>query len=226
MNKFLVLLVLPLLVLTACGPGSPTPVPAALTVDYSFATASWLADLYTCAGTSALVADQRAADAFDPQASLTLRLGLPAGQNAAAYQVGSEDLLVVVNKAAPVTSLTVDQVVGLFSGRITDWSQIDLGKAGQVQPWVFASGEDVEQLFEQAILGGSPLSTQARLASTPDEMSQAVAADPNAIGILPRHWKAGNVTSVLTAASAPVLVLTPAQPQPTVAALIACLQSK
>jgi hypothetical protein len=226
MRIFLALFLPALLFLSACGPASPTPVPASLTVEYSFATASWLADLYTCAGTTDLVAEQRAADAFDPQADLTLRLGVPAGLNTPAYQVGNEDLLVVVNKVTPVVSLTVEQAAGLFSGRITDWSGIDPGKTGKVQPWVFASGEDVEQLFEQAVLGGSPVSSQARLASTPDEMSRAVAADPNAIGLLPRHWKAGNVTAVLTAAAFPILALTPAQPAAGVAALVTCLQSK
>jgi len=219
----------PLLVLVflaACSPGSPTPVAASLSVDYTFATASWLADLYTCAGKIDLVSEQRAADSFDPQANLALRLGAPSGLSTPSYQIGSEDLLVVVNKVTPVTSLTTEQAAGLFSGRITDWGQIDPGKSGAVQPWVFPAGEDVEQLFEQAVLGGTPVSSQARLASTPDEMSQAIAADPNAVGILPRHWKAGDVTAVLTAASVPVLALTPAQPDPGVAGLIACLQSK
>jgi len=226
MKGILPLVLLVTLGLSACGSGSPTPVASALTVDYSFAAASWENDLAACSASTPLVSELRAADTFDPSADLSLRLGTPNGLNTPAYQVGTETILVVVGRSAGLGPLTLQQAADLFSGRVTDWAQLQPGKAGTVQPWVFPAGEDVEQLFEAAVLGGAPVSSQARLANTPDEMSAALASDPNAIGLLPGHWKTGNLTTLLTAASVPVLALTPAQPKAGVNALIACLQTK
>jgi hypothetical protein len=91
--------------------------------------------------------------------------------------------------------------------------------------WVFAEGEDVQGVFAST-LGGNPVVSTARLATSPDEMSTAVASDQNAIGVLSRYWKAGNVTEVFTAASAPVLAITLTEPREAVSQLIACLQQQ
>jgi hypothetical protein len=47
----------------------------------------------------------------------------------------------------------------------------------------------------------------------------------NAIGFLPRHWKAGNVREVASAGMAPVLAVTKTEPQGVIMELISCLQN-
>ncbi len=93
-----------------------------------------------------------------------------------------------------------------------------------MEVWVFAAGEDVEQLFEQIGLGGSPVTSLAGLAVSPDEMVSAIAKDANAVGILTESWKAEGVSTLLTVATEPVLIFTPAQPQGTSLQIIECLQ--
>ena len=90
--------------------------------------------------------------------------------------------------------------------------------------WVYSSGEDVEQIFEQSTLGGSPVTSTARLAVGPDEMTQAIAGDVNAVGILTRSWKTGNVSDVYNIGTIPVLALTMDAPQGEVKNNISCLQ--
>ena len=215
MKKFLLVLIL---LLSACAPAGPSSAPV-VNVSASFATQSWLAELYDCAGKQSVIVRETEKESAD----IILRLGEPANLSTPAFQVDSDEVLVVVNRVHPFNKLNAEQVQALFSGQISDWGQIDASKTGKVQVWVFAPGEDVQQVFAQT-LGGIPVVSTARLATSPDEMSQAVANDENAIGILSRHWKMGNVAEVYVAASAPVLALTPVEPQGAVKDLLACLQ--
>ncbi len=162
---------------------------------------------------------------FDPaSADIVFRLGQPSHLTTPSFQVDTEDILVVVNRIHAFNNLTAEQVKGLFAGRISTWSLIDPSKPDAVQVWVYPSGEDVEQAFEQITLGGSPVTSNARLAASPDEMSQAIANDENAIGLMPRHLKMGNISDVFVAATVPVLAITPSEPHGVVADLLTCLQ--
>ncbi len=218
------LLLLTGILLAACSPATPVATPVPLTVQYTPAAQPWLANLYTCAGTGQLLAEPRSVEAFDPSADLAIRLGQPANLDSPAYRIGTEEIVVIVNRNAPVASLQAGQVRELFSGQMTDWSQVASGKSGKVQAWVFASGDDVEQIFEQALLTGTPVTSLARLAATPGEMLQAVAADENALGFLPRRWETGNVRTVYSFGPVPVLAIASSSPSPAAAGLIACLQ--
>jgi len=224
MKRTFAFLILVCLLLPSCNSATPTVSAGPLTVQYTAAAAPWLADLYDCAGANVVTAEQRAADFLDPQSvNLAIRIGQPANLTSAAYQIGSEELLVILNPQNPINSLTAEQVRGLFTGQVLNWREIK-GSNAPVQVWVFSSGEDVQQIFDQIALGGSPTTSTARLAAGPDEMAQAIASDVNAVGILTRHWKAGNISTVYTVASVPVLALTPAEPQGAVQELLACLQ--
>jgi hypothetical protein len=148
------------------------------------------------------------------EADLVLRLGEPdlfAGQ---AYQVGREQVLVVVNRQSSVQNLTAVEVRDLFAG---------LGEPS-LQVWVYAAGEDVQAYFSKQVMQGQPLSSQARLATSPGYMSEVVLDTPQAVGILPGRWKAGDVRVVYTLPDVPVLALLPAEPQGGLRELLACLQ--
>jgi hypothetical protein len=224
MNRLKAFLLLACLLLPACSSATPSATPVPITVQYTAASIPWLANVYTCAGANGITAEQRAADFLDPQTvDMAIRVGQPENLVTPAYQIGNEDILVAVNKLNPISTLTADQLRGLFSGQIQNWQALN-GSEATVQVWVFAAGEDVQQIFEQTILGGSPVTSLARLATSPDEMSKGIANDINAIGILTRHWKAGNVTEVFTVATVPVLAITAGQPSGALPGIIACLQ--
>jgi hypothetical protein len=224
MKRCLAFVILTCFLLPSCNSATPTAAVEQLTVQYTAASVPWLAGLYDCAGTNVLTAEERAADLMDPQSvDLAIRIGQPDNLTSPAYQIGSEDLLVIVNRQNSINALTAEQVRGLFTGQIQNWQEVN-GSSAQVQVWVFSSGEDVQQIFEQTVLGGSPVTSTARLATGPDEMSQAIANDVNAVGILTRHWKMGNVSDVYTVATIPVLAITPGEPQGAIQGILACLQ--
>ena len=213
-----------LLLAYACSPAVPTTVTGSLRVQYTFASQPWLTKLLDCAGNMAIKSELRSAGYLDlNNAELVMRTGKNLQPDLPTFQVGTEDILVIVNPQNPTSRLTADQVRGLFSGQIRNWQKINHSNA-PVQVWVFAPGEDVQQIFDQTILEDTPVTSLARQASSPEEMIQAVAKDANAVGILTRGWKAENVNDVYSVATVPVLVLTPSEPQGALAELIACLQ--
>jgi hypothetical protein len=220
-----------LLLVTACGAPSvdnpyPTPTLAVVKVYATAAAQPWRAELFNCAAkqSAALVLS-------DPgSADILLRIGEPQNLSMPAFQLGWEEIVVIINKVHSFGQLQTEQAAELFTGEISDWSQITplqnggtQGGPRAVQVWVFAAGEDVQQVFAKTLVG-KPIVSSARLATSPEEMSQAIANDPNAVGILSRHWKTGNVSDVYVAASAPVLAITPSEPQGVVKDLLACLQ--
>lgn len=226
MKRSFALLLLGSMLVASCNSATPTAIAEPITVQYTAGAVPWLAALYGCAGTDVFNAEQRTGDFLDPQSvDLVLRVGEPANLNIPSYKIGNEDILVIVNRQNPINHLTAEEVHGLFSGSIQTWKDIN-GSNSPVQVWSFFAGEDIQEIFEQTAMNGSPITSTARLASGPDEMSQAIANDVNAVGILSRHWKMGNVSDVYTVTNVPVLAISSTEPQGEVLNILACLQSE
>ncbi|MGD0610664.1 MAG: substrate-binding domain-containing protein [Anaerolineales bacterium] len=211
------------LLLPGCSSAAPTPAPISLTVQYTASAQAWLPSLVACAGNMTINAEQRLGEVLDPNADLAIRIGQPGDLTSPAFRIGTEDVLVIVNPQNPIHQLSAGQVRGLFSGQVQTWKDL-AGADSPVEIWAYPEGDDVQQVFEQAVLAGSPISTTARLANSPEEMAQAVAKDVEAVGFLTRHWKKGDVAEVFVAVSAPVLVITSSSPKGNRAALLDCLQ--
>jgi len=170
----------------------------------------WLGDVYDCAPTGILI---RLVN--DPaSADISLRIGEPDFWPASTFQIDTEEILVMTHRQSPVQNMAVDEVRELFVG---------LGDPS-VQVWVYAEGEDAQMVFEQAVMQGRSVTSLARLATSPQHMSDTLNNEPNTVGILPRHWKVGDSRSVYTIQDVPVLALVNEEPQGAVQALIACLQ--
>jgi hypothetical protein len=151
----------------------------------------------------------------DPAAAqIVLRVGEPAFLPSFAFQIDTEEILVVTHRQSPVQNLNLEGTRALFSG---------LGDPS-MQVWVYASDADVQEAFDQLVMEGRIVSPDARLASHPQQMSDTLVNEANTVGILPRHWKAGDSREIFSAGTVPVLALTNTEPQGIVKDLIACLQ--
>jgi len=178
--------------------------------------------LNDCTAKDTIIAEPRSADHLDPAVDLALRVDHPAMPSGPAYRIGTEDILVVVSNRAGLSALSPDQVRAIFSGGQSSWGKVDAAKSGKVQVWVYPPGDDVEAAFEGALLNGAAITSLARLANTPEEMAQAIASDGSAIGVIPGPWKTGDLTTVLAAATVPVLALTHGEPSGAVRQLLGC----
>lgn len=198
------------LLLFSCSPGAPLATPQLVTVYSTSAAQPWLPSLYECAGTSAAISrvdDRNLAD-------IVLHIGEPEFLNSPAYQIDTEEILVVTHRQSPVQNLNLEGVRALFAGQGDP----------SVQVWVYASGEDVQEVFDQVVMEGRNVTSSARIAVNPQQMSDTLVDESNAVGILPRHWKMGDTREVFAVATVPVLALTRVEPQGVIQDIIACLQ--
>jgi hypothetical protein len=195
----------------ACGTSVTPSTPPVVKVYVTAAAQPWLVDVSKCAAKSLAIVD----NVIDPaQADIVIRVGEPDKLTTPAFQIDKEDLLIVTNRESPVQNLTADDVRALFAGQ---------GQA-DAQIWVYSSGEDIQQVFMREIMQGAQVSSFARLAVSPQQMSDTLNAEKNAVGILGRHWKAGTVRDVFTLPDQPVLALTTTEPQGVIKEILACLQ--
>ena len=200
------------LLISSCSTSTPQTPPQVVSVYSSSAATPWLADVYDCAESVAII---RLSDS-PPDAEIRLQIGEPEFLASFAYQIDEEELLIVTHRQSPVQNLTLEEVQILFAG---------LGDANaSVQVWVYDSAEDVFGVFDQFVMKGRSVSSSARVAVNPQQMSDVLNAETNAVGILPRHWKADNVRGVYSVGMVPVLALTETEPQGVVKHLINCLQ--
>jgi hypothetical protein len=201
--------VLFLLLFTSC---SPTPQPEQVVVN-AYATSAampWLADLYACAEKANVVIN---ISAESPE--IYLRVGEPAVMASSAYQIGEEEILIATHRESPVQNLTLAQAQDLFAQG-----------NNSAQVWVYPSDADMQRVFDQLVMQGRSVSSSAKIAASPQNMSDVLSSESNAVGILPRHWKAGNVREVYSAGTVPVLAVTKSEPQGIIIDLISCVQNK
>src|SRR5512143_1582213 len=126
--------------LFSCSTSTPPSTPQLVTVYSTSAAQPWLAQLYDCAGAS--VALSRVEEAAS--ADIALRVGEPGFLDSPAYQIDTEEILIVTHRQSPVQNLTLAQARALFAGQGDP----------SVQVWVYASGEDVQQAFDRAVMAG------------------------------------------------------------------------
>ena len=162
----------------------------------------------------------------DPQAAdITIRLGQPDSLSSPAFQIGTDDLVVIVQSQNNINQLTADQIHSIFLGQVTDWKDVG-GSDMPIQVWTYAPNEDIQQIFEQSVMSNQPVTSLARLAVSAQNMLDSIAKNAGSIGYLPRSLETANVRDVYKAISEPLLAITKSQPQGAVNDLIACLQSK
>lgn len=198
------------LLLSSCATETPQTTPQVVTVYSTSATTPWLGDVYSCAESFAVISR-----VDDPStADIALRIGEPDFLIGFAYQIDEEEILIVTHRQSPIQNLTLDEAQNLFAG---------LGDPS-VQVWVYDSAEDVFGVFDQFVMKGRSVSSSANIAFTPQQMSDVMNGEANAVGILPRHWKAGDVRDVYSVGTVPVLAITQNEPQGAANQIIGCLQ--
>ena len=209
MRKFFIL-VFSLFIFSACTPSTPPATPEVISVYSTAAAQPWLSELYNCAGTASVI--ERVDDSS--KAAIVLRVGDPATLSSSAFQIDTEEILVVTQRQSPIQNLSIEGARALFTGQGDP----------SVQVWAYASGDDVQDVFNHLVMQEQNINPAARLAVNPQQMSDTLVNEPNTVGILPRHWKAGDSREVLSVGTVPVLAITPEEPQGIVKQLIACLQ--
>ncbi|MBE0672857.1 MAG: hypothetical protein IH588_19945 [Anaerolineales bacterium] len=196
--------------LFSCAPAAQPLAQTEIIPVYSTSAAQpWMSELFGCANDLSVTLK---VTADSPE--IYLRLGEPETLLSPAYQIAEEEILIVTNRESPVQNLSLEETQVLFAGQ---------GDAS-VQVWGYASEADVQIVFDQLVMKGRSVTSFARMAANPQELSDVLNSESNSIGILPKHWVAGSVREVYSAGIVPVLAITKQEPQRLVNLLISCLQ--
>lgn len=227
-----------ILLLSACTNPTATPTPTTepvwLKVQYPASLGNLSADFTACVPDGVgLVVQEGAGMAFD-EAEADLVLGWAAPESVLGYaaELGNEELVAIVHPENKIASLDIEDLRLIYSGHLTDWGLLGQSPLA-LQAWAPLASSDMRALFAEAVLGPDLASGRAiGTAPSPQAMRETVAADPGALGLLPRRWVDSTVRIVPIsdlpggALTRPILALSASEPQGPARAWLACLQER
>lgn len=232
MNRFsfIVCVLLGAVVLLAgCTPteaASPTPTASTVVVHFTPAARPALPALSACSAALPQVqVEIEERFASQAEAELLIRLGVPETSPGFLAQIAVDELAVILHPENPAASLTTSEIRSLFSGQVTDWEEYG-AIPDQVRVWVPLSVDETRLAFDDQVLQGFSIVSDAGLAPDPGIMQQVISADPLAIGYLPRSWQTPDLHTILLGIKLPVLVAAEGAPRGPAAELVACLQGE
>lgn len=168
-----------------------------------------MSELFACANEKNILVEVTAENP-----DIFLRIGGLGNFGFPAFQIDEEEILVVVNRESSIQNLTLEEAQALFAGQEDE----------SVQVWVYASGLDLQMVFDQFVMKSRSVTSFARLVSNPQEMSDVLGSESDAIGFLPKRWVTGNIREVYSVGIFPILAITQNEPLGAVSQLIGCLQ--
>ena len=139
---------------------------------------------------------QAALEAIDAGEADVIIAGVKPPQGWFASPLWVEGIAVVVHPSNSARRLSTDDLISIFTGRITTWGELE-GENWAIQPIVPFSGDDLRAQFETQVLNDAHITPNALLAPNPSAMASMVAKDEGAIGILPFSYVTPDVLTVI-----------------------------
>ncbi|MBI3946703.1 MAG: phosphate ABC transporter substrate-binding protein [Armatimonadetes bacterium] len=99
----------------------------------------------------------------------------------AAHAVALDGLAIAVHAANPVPGLSLDQLRGIYTGKITDWQQVG-GKPGKILVLSRESNSGTYVYFRDFVLRGRNYRSDALLMPSTKAIQQEITGNRNAIG--------------------------------------------
>lgn len=99
--------------------------------------------------------------------------------------IAIDGLAVILHPGNPVGTLSIEQLAQVFSGEISDWSQLG-GRAGPISLYARDDNSGTYDTFKELVLSanGKQLSAAARRFESSEQLSDSVASDANGIGFI------------------------------------------
>lgn len=226
-----------LCVLTGCAAATPTPQPALTiwTVNLT-PTLGWMTPaINQCARSqpeTGVFLREVPVDALDFQnTDISLTWGTVSETTLPVFELGTDQLSVIVHPGNPVDSLAQSQLEQIIQGEITTWQQADVLMDGDIAWWLLPAGDETRRLSEKSLAIQPERNPYAWMAPDADAVVQSVAADPLAIGIVPARWLSDSVKSIqligldTESFTLPILAVTRQQPDTEMTIFLACLQN-
>lgn len=94
-----------------------------------------------------------------------------------------DGIVVIVNRNNPIDTLTKEQIAEIFSGKITNWSQV-LSPGGAIKIYARDDNSGTFDSFKSLVLDNRGLTSGALRFEDSVDLSEAVARDPDGIGFV------------------------------------------
>ncbi|MGJ8671492.1 phosphate ABC transporter substrate-binding protein [Rubritalea sp.] len=104
-----------------------------------------------------------------------------AGKDLVEHIAGVDMIAVIVNEANDVQELTKDQVKGIFTGTITDWSEVG-GKAGEINVFTRNTSSGTYKTFQKLGMDSVDYGKNTQKMAGNEQIAQEVANSANGIG--------------------------------------------
>jgi phosphate transport system substrate-binding protein len=100
---------------------------------------------------------------------------------ASEHVLGLDGIAVIVNASNPVKELSKDEIMQIFTGATKTWPA---GSHGAIKIYARDDKSGTYDTFKSLVLAGKPLAAGAQRFENSNELSDAVAHDPNGIGFI------------------------------------------
>ena len=129
-----------------------------------------------------------------------------------AQGIGTNSILVYLNKNNKIPELTQSQLSGIFTGDITNWEQV----GGSNQQIVVIWGDEMPEknlAFQQYVIGSKPIARTAVWATDQKDIIERIIETPGAIGIASLAYQSARTHNPKTPyVSAKVIAITKGAP--------------
>jgi phosphate transport system substrate-binding protein len=117
------------------------------------------------------------------QVGMSSRNLTPSEQDLIGVPIAYDAIVIIVHPKNPIRNLTREEIRGVFSGKIRNWSEI----GGKNHPITLVSREEgsgTREAFQHLIMGKEEISLRALVQDSNGAIRQVIADDPNAIGYI------------------------------------------
>lgn len=98
-------------------------------------------------------------------------------------EIARDGLVLIVNPKNPIRNLTKDQVRGIYTATITDWSELG-GPKSKINIITREEGSGTRSAFTELLMGKAEITPKAIVQDSNGAVRQLVAEDPNSIGFI------------------------------------------
>jgi hypothetical protein len=181
-----------LFLLAACSTPSmrtPNPTPSSIFISYETYLPAIANQINSCASNIPSISIFYISDIDDQtlqsSSSITIKLddiNLTATQ---AFQVGTESLVVIVNKDHPLTNISANELPDIFSGQPMQVSETE---RVTFETLIYPNDNEMRRIFENAFPDTLRVASNAIICPDPQTVIETVASEPLAIGYIPLSY--------------------------------------
>ncbi len=105
------------------------------------------------------------------------------GKEAFAHEAGTDLIAVVVNERNAISSLTLQEIEGIFTREITDWSQVG-GKPGAISVYTRSTASGTYTSLQELAMNKRDYGSSTQKMNSNEAIAAEVGKNPNGIGYI------------------------------------------